>query len=358
MTSAASATSTPSTSAPLSASASTEAVRAAADEYLDALGRGDELRAVELVTGLLDAGSSPQQVLLELVTPAQMCVGELWESGRWSVAQEHAATCIAERVVAAVGARTRRTGSRGHVVLSCLDGEWHALTARIVGEVLKLHDWRVTFLGASVPPVHLVSFLHQHGPDVVALSATLPIRLPAARQTVVAAQRTGTPVLAGGAGFRTDGCFARSLGVDAWAPTVPDAVALLDRLPWPEPAVPRPVDVGAEAEYTGVRERRGRLVVAALENLRSGSELPVQLADSALDDDLGQAVDFLAAAAYFGDRGLFADHIGWLARVSASRGAPEAALAGVLDAFGAELHDFPFAQACLDAGREAVAARP
>jgi methanogenic corrinoid protein MtbC1 len=194
MTSAASATSTPSASAPLSASGSAstsaEAVRAAADEYLDALGRGDELRAVELVTGLLDAGSSPQELLLELVTPAQMCVGELWESGRWSVAQEHAATCIAERVVAAVGARTRRTGSRGHVVLSCLDGEWHALTARIVGEVLKLHDWRVTFLGASVPPVHLVSFLHQHGPDVVALSATLPIRLPAARQTVVAAQRT------------------------------------------------------------------------------------------------------------------------------------------------------------------------
>ena len=162
--------------------------------------------------------------------------------------------------------------------------------------MLRLHDWRVTFLGASVPPVHLVSFLHQHGPDVVALSATLPIRLPAARQTVVAAQRTGTPVLAGGAGFRADGCFARSLGVDAWAPTVPDAVALLDRLPWPEPAVPRPVDAGAEAEYAGVRERRGRLVVGGVGELRSGSGLPVQLADSALDDDLGQAVDFLAAA--------------------------------------------------------------
>ena len=136
--------------------------------------------------------------------------------------------------------RARCAGGRGHVVLTCLDGEWHALAARIVGEVLRLHDWRVTFLGASVPPVHLVSFLHQQGPDVVALSAALPTRLPAARHTVVAAQRTGTPVLAGGPGFGADGRFARRLGVDAWAPTAADGVALLDRLPWPEPARRRP----------------------------------------------------------------------------------------------------------------------
>ena len=31
-----------------------------------------------------------------------MRVGERWESGDWNVAQEHAATCIAERVVAAL----------------------------------------------------------------------------------------------------------------------------------------------------------------------------------------------------------------------------------------------------------------
>src|SRR3712207_7094162 len=40
---------------------------------------------------------------------------------------------------------------RGHVVVACLDGEWHALAARIVAEVLRVHGWRVTFLGASVP---------------------------------------------------------------------------------------------------------------------------------------------------------------------------------------------------------------
>ena len=196
-----------------SAPAPVEAVRAVVDDYLDALGRGDETHAVDLALGFVDAGGSVEDVLLGLVAPVQVRVGERWESGEWSVAQEHAATCIAERVVASLGTRARGQGTRGHVVLSCLDGEWHALPARIVGDVLRLRGWQVTFLGASVPPVHLVSFLQQHGPDVVALSAGLPTHLPAARHTVAAAQRTGTPVLAGGPGFGADGRFARRLGV-------------------------------------------------------------------------------------------------------------------------------------------------
>lgn len=238
--------------------------------------------------------------------------------------------------------------------MCCLDGEWHALPARIVGDVLRLHGWRVTFLGASVPPVHLVSFLHQHGPDVVALSAALPIHLPAARHTVSAAQRTGTPVLAGGPGFGADGGLARRIGVDAWAPTAADAAALLDRMPWPEPVLADEQNDGSETEYAGVRDRRGRLVVAAVERLRAGSS-PFRLADSALDDDLGQTVDFLAAATWFGDSGLFGDHLRWLARVSAARGAPATALPVVLDALRDELHDFPVALSCLDAGRQVLA---
>jgi methanogenic corrinoid protein MtbC1 len=328
------------------------------EEFFDALERADEVHAVDLVTRLLDAGGSAEDVLLRLVVPTQERVGELWRTGEWSVAQEHAATCINERVVAAVGARTRTRGRQGHVVVACLDGEWHALPARILGEVLRLHDWQVTFLGASVPPVHLVSFLHQQGPDVVALSAALPIHLPAAHRTIVAAQRTGTPVLVGGPGFGADGCWARRLGVDAWAATAADAVALLAGRPWPEPVRDRGSDVvgdaGSEAEYAGVRERRGRLIVAAVERLRraaGGFGAVTPLSDSPLDDDLGQVADFLATAAYLRHRRLFTDHLGWLVDVSIRRGAPAAALPTVLDAFRGELHDFPFAQSCLDEGR-------
>jgi methanogenic corrinoid protein MtbC1 len=196
-------------------------------------------------------------VLLGLVGPAQERVGLLWQTGEWSVAQEHAATRINERVVAAVGASGRGGGRRGHVVLGCLDGEWHALPGRIVAEVLRQHGWRVTFLGASVPPAHLISYLHEEGPDLLAVSCALPVHLRGAHMTIMAAQRTGTPVLAGGPGFGPDGRWARRLGVDAFAATALDAVALLEggrRSDTPEQDGDAP-EVGG-AEYAGLRARR------------------------------------------------------------------------------------------------------
>ena len=97
-------------------------------------------------------------------------------------------------------------------------------------------------------------------------------------------------------------------------------------------------------------------MVVAVERLRDRTAA-VRLADSPLEDDLGQMVDFLAAAAWFGDRGLFTDHLEWLARVSAPRGAAVDLLPAVLEAFRAELHDFPFALTCLDLGRDALVGR-
>ena len=79
-----------------------DSAEAAAEEYFDALHRADELHAVDLVNGLLDAGISGEDILLRLVAPAQVRIGLLWQTGGWTVAQEHAATCIAERVVVTV----------------------------------------------------------------------------------------------------------------------------------------------------------------------------------------------------------------------------------------------------------------
>ncbi|HXV92543.1 MAG TPA: cobalamin-dependent protein [Pseudonocardia sp.] len=322
-----------------------------AEEFLDALRRADEQHAVAVATRLVDQGVPAQEVLLGLVAAAQERVGRLWETGEWSVAQEHAATCISERAVAAVAARTRSRGGRGHVVLGCLDGEWHALAARIVAEVLRLHDWRVTYLGASVPAAHLVSYLHLHGPDVVALSCALPIHLPAAHRTIVAAQRTGTPVLVGGPGFGADGRWARRLGVDAWAPTAVDAVALLDALPWQPPAEQGALDAAGGAEYSGLRERRPALIATAAAHLDEGLA-----GDEVEAEDAAQLVDFLAAAVYLTDGGVLDCHLRWLAAVLAARGHRADGVVAALGALRAELHDFPFAQACLDRGRLLVAA--
>ncbi|MEH0843794.1 cobalamin-dependent protein [Micromonospora sp. CPCC 205711] len=312
-------------------------------DFLESLAEADEYGAIDVALNLLDAGVPAERVLLDLVAPAQTEVGERWARNEWSVAQEHAATHISERVVAAVAAHANPRPTRGRIVVACMDGEWHALPPRLVAEVLRLRGWQVTFLGASVPAAHLVSYLHRHDAHAVALACALPMRLPHAHRMIEACRRSDVPVVVGGRGFGDDGRWARGLGV-AWAPDAPTAADLVAD----ERALRRvrPADLPhlADDEYASLVKRRGELIDSALADLRDrvpsvNDYTPAQL-DSTVSD-LGYIVDFLAAALYVDDSTLFTEFVAWLVEILASRGVPAGAVGLTLGHYHRSLRDFP-----------------
>lgn len=328
--------------------------------YLSCLDAADEYAAVDVATGLLGRGVPAERILLDLVAPAQAEVGERWARNEWSVAQEHAATHISDRVVAAVSGYVNPRPVRGHVVVACMDGEWHALPARLVAEVLRLRGWQVTFLGASVPAAHLVSYLHRHDAHAVALACALPMRLPHAHRMIEACRRSDVPVLVGGRGFGPQGHWARRLGV-AWAPDAPSAAALvadersLRRVP------PAELAHLADDEYAGLLRRRAELIESALADLREYFPGVADYGPGQLDatvGDLGHILDFLAAAVYVDDGRLFTDFVEWLAAILVSRGVPVASVTRTLGHFAQALRDFPRAARFLEAGRHLAAGSP
>ena len=127
--------------------------------YWDALSAGDPSSAVRVALDLRSSGTGVADILDDLVAAAQSEVGRLWAANRWNVAQEHRATSVSEEVVAALAATVQPTGDRGTAVVTCVDGEWHALASRVVASVLREGGWQVHHLGASVPVAHLVEFL-------------------------------------------------------------------------------------------------------------------------------------------------------------------------------------------------------
>ncbi|MEU9833991.1 B12-binding domain-containing protein [Streptosporangium sp. NPDC048047] len=329
-------------------------LRAAGERYFGHIGRADEFGAVDVVLELLEAGVPAERVLLDLIAPAQRRVGELWAANDWSVAREHAATAISERAVAAVAARVRPRPHLGRVTVACTDGEYHALPTRLLAEVLRLRGWHVDFLGASVPGPHLITHLHQTGPDAVALGCALALRLPRAHAMIGACQAVGVPVLAGGAGFGADGRFARLLGADAWAPSADAAADLLAEggLPsFPSPAVALAhLD---DEEYTHLTRRRAQLLQTVMSEMVAAfppmaAYDPAQLEATA--DDLAHILDFLGAALYVDDDELFAGFVSWTAGVLGARGVPGRALSGGLRLFHGELRDFPRARRILRCG--------
>ena len=83
--------------------ATTDGPTSAAARYVDLLWdavlRGDEYSAVDITVDALRDGLDVESVLLDVIGAVQARVGSEWAANRISVAQEHAATAINDRVV-------------------------------------------------------------------------------------------------------------------------------------------------------------------------------------------------------------------------------------------------------------------
>ncbi|MFG3345791.1 B12-binding domain-containing protein [Streptomyces sp. NPDC048018] len=342
-----------------------------------ALGARDEEAAAAAVFEACDTGTPLEDVLLDVIGPVQARVGREWAAGRLGVAQEHAATAIQDRVIAALAHRTashraggppgrRQDGApRRRVTIACVDGEWHALPARLLAEVLRGRGFDVDYLGAQVPTPHLIAHLHQTGTDVVALSSSLPVRLPTAHAAITAVQAVGLPVLVGGAAFGPDGRYARLLGADGWAPDARAAATLLAgglrRPEKPLPASEHDLPHLLDQEYTLVTRTRVQLVRDVLSGLEDRVPEMSAYTDPQRErtaEDIAHIVDFLAASLYTDDAELFTGFLTWTAGILRARGVPAGALLVALDLLADAQRDFPRARAHLAAGRRALTRVP
>ncbi|MEU0336719.1 cobalamin B12-binding domain-containing protein [Streptomyces sp. NPDC006193] len=339
-----------------------------AGELWQAVAHGDEYAAVEIAHGALADGVGEETLLLDVIAAVQDRVGREWAAARLTVAQEHAATAVSDRVITAlVQGRRRETGPgravRGRVTVCCAAGEWHALPARLVAEVLRLRGWRVDHLGAHTPTPHLVAHLHRTGSEAVLLSCSLATRLPAAHAAVTACQAVGVPVLAGGGAFGPDGRHAHALGADGWAPDARAAAAVLDKgVPPPDPAAARQVvdDLPhlADQEYTFVARSRSRLVGQTLTDLEDRLPALRSRSDAQRErtaEDLDHIVGFLATALYVDDPALFTTFLCWTADVLEARRVPSHSVVTALGVLGGRLRDFPRARRLLHDGAAALA---
>lgn len=152
-----------------------EKVRQLARAYAEALLSADEVAAETAIGEAMDAGLSTAQIDEEMIAPALWQVGELWERGEISVAEEHIATEITLRVLALQREVQRVVQARsGHrVMLATPAGELHAVALRMAANLLRDAGYDVVMLGADVPEDALVVMARRLEADVLCMSSTL-----------------------------------------------------------------------------------------------------------------------------------------------------------------------------------------
>lgn len=282
----------------------------AASRYFRALETVDPRAADDLVLGLLEQGAPVQAITTDVLAPAQVRVGHMWETGRWSVADEHVATSITERALASLtdAAGRRRTPHSRHVVVACAEGEWHTLPARMVATAAAASgNVKVTVLGPALAPEQVQHALSAGDVDLLALSCTMPPHLIGAVRCIQAAHELGVPVVVGGRALGDDPRRARAIGADGWGA---DAEVLLGPVPartGRAPAISAEV-LQLDAVDGAVISLCHDRVVAAFPRL---PELPGdRLARTR--EDLGWMARYAAAALLTGDQSVVEDLLTWM----------------------------------------------
>lgn len=191
------------------------------DAYLEAVLAPDARRARTLIEEACDAGVAVERLYLEVLHPALVEVGRLWEAARIAVAHEHLATQITQAVLARLAGRLTpgTSGAGRRAIVSCSPGELHVLGGQMVADFLEADGWDVLPLGADTPSEELARLAERERVQLVALSTALPAHLLAAGAACAALRRLPEPpfIVAGGQAFGGDGVRARAVGADAYA---------------------------------------------------------------------------------------------------------------------------------------------
>jgi DNA-binding transcriptional MerR regulator len=161
----------------------------------DALERFDEPAAQASFDRAL-ADLSLDTLLRDLLMPYLHDLGERWEAGTASVAQEHFASSVVRGRLLGL-ARGWGQGAGPLAVLACAPGELHDLPLIAFGLALRARGWRIAYLGADTPLDTLLDTAQALGPRLVVVSATTPRHFSRVKDRLRALAQTAPLALAG-----------------------------------------------------------------------------------------------------------------------------------------------------------------
>ena len=141
----------------------------ARQELGTALSAFDEQRAHEIVDGLL-AATTLDTTLSAVILPYLHELGDRWEGGDASIAEEHFASSVLRGRLLGL-ARGWGRGLGAGIVLACAPGEQHDLGLIAFGLALRSRGWRIAYLGADTPFESILDASRSWDPRFVVVSA-------------------------------------------------------------------------------------------------------------------------------------------------------------------------------------------
>jgi MerR family transcriptional regulator, light-induced transcriptional regulator len=135
-------------------------------------------------------------LLRDLLLPYLQDLGDRWEEGSVTVAQEHFASNVVRGRLLGL-ARGWGQGGGPLAVLACAPGEHHDLALIAFGLALRARGWRIAYVGPDTPLETLRETAQSLEPRLVVVSATAPRHLSRLGDELAALGRDAPLALAG-----------------------------------------------------------------------------------------------------------------------------------------------------------------
>jgi 5-methyltetrahydrofolate--homocysteine methyltransferase len=181
---------------------------------------GDQHLVAQQVTDALNAGLSPNLILNDGMVAAMREVGRLFENREYYLPEMLVAARAMQAGLKLLKPNLTDTGVKatGRVIIGTAYGDLHDIGKNLVGMMLEGAGFEVIDLGADVKPESFVKAVHEHKPDIVAISALLTTTMPNMEATIKALEAAGVreevKVMIGGAPITEE--YARKIGADGF----------------------------------------------------------------------------------------------------------------------------------------------
>jgi MerR family transcriptional regulator, light-induced transcriptional regulator len=143
-----------------------------ANQLFGALINFDEPTALEIIRRAF--GLYPvDEVLLQVIQPAMIEVGDAWHRGELAVAVEHYATQFCLQHLMSMLAAAAPPSHPGAIIAACAPGEMHQIGLLMLVIILRWRGWNVKYLGPDLPLTQLEEVLRPVKPQVLMFSANL-----------------------------------------------------------------------------------------------------------------------------------------------------------------------------------------
>ncbi len=212
-------------------SAAVKMILSPEEKIAGAIMEGDRESIVSLIKSVLSSDYSALEVVDQIMIPAIVKVGDLYEKKVYFLPQLMAAAEAMKKALNYLEPQLKKatTGDKGKIILATVKGDIHDIGKNIVALLLRNYGYSVLDLGKDVAAEIIIAAAKKEKPDVIGLSALMTTTMVNMKDVIALAREHGVKeaFLIGGAVVTET--YARSIGA-SFAKDGVEAVKVVEKL--------------------------------------------------------------------------------------------------------------------------------